>query len=705
MGIKNVKGTDKEIAKPLTMDAVNKFQEFLRTHGFEKKDDEIIPNPEKPQRAFTNVNNKKALSGYFAYYDNYGTPIGFASDYRTGQTHHFKLTGRHSAEVNHEALQRFKEEARLSLEAKHIKVARRAKLIWDVATPCDNHPYLNRKGVASHSLRQHNGKLVIPIVDEKGKLWSLQLIDSNGRKKFLSGGKTGGCFFMIGTNLIKESTKIGFGEGYATCMTIYEEKNMPMVVCFNAGNLLHVSEKIGDALPDKEYIIFADNDENEVGKDKAIQAAQKIDAEVVMPTEVGMDFNDQKQSTGALVEQKVEVPDFMELEKTSKGRIMPTTENYQALMNIHQIQAVYDVIKKRIDIHIPDFNPIADLKDESMLVELENLCIKNFIPHQRVRDAIKIIAKEYNPVAHWIDSKPWDGVERLKDFCDTVTSDNEPLKYVLMHKWLLSCVACAFEKDGVGLEGMLVFQGKQGLGKTLWFKRLAEFNKGWLLEGATLDPKDKDSVKKCVSHWIVELGELESTFKKADINQLKAFITSKSDEMRLPYDRTFTNYQRRTAFFASVNEPEFLADGSGNRRFWCLKVEDINPHHGLDMQQVWAEVKVKLYKEGVKNWYLTKEERDMLQESNEGFRTQGAVEDLILHHVDFEALESEKQGWQLTHMLRALGIRSPRNIDFKDASRVLTDRGVFARKSNGKKLYDVALVDLDDNKKEEDLMF
>ncbi|MGA0233853.1 MAG: VapE domain-containing protein, partial [Saprospiraceae bacterium] len=354
-----------------------------------------------------------------------------------------------------------------------------------------------------------NGKLVIPIVDEKGKLWSLQLIDSNGRKKFLSGGKTGGCFFMIGTKLIKESNKIGFGEGYATCMTIYEEKNIPMVVCFNAGNLLHVSEKIGNALPDKEYIIYADNDENEIGKDKAIQAAQKIDAEVVMPTEVGMDFNDQRQSTGALVEQKVEVPDFMELEKTSKGRIMPTTENYQALMNIHQIQAVYDVIKKRIDIHIPDFNPIADLKDESMLVELENLCIKNFIPHQRVRDAIKIIAKEYNPVAHWIDSKPWDGVDRLKDFCDTVTSDNEPLKYVLMHKWLLSCVACAFEKDGVGLEGMLVFQGKQGLGKTLWFKRLTDFNKGWLLEGATLDPKDKDSVKKCVSHWIVELGELE----------------------------------------------------------------------------------------------------------------------------------------------------------------------------------------------------
>ena len=267
-----------------------------------------------------------------------------------------------------------------------------------------------------------------------------------------------------------------------------------------------------------------------------------------------------------------------------------------------------------------------------------------------------------------------------------------------MKKWLLSCVAAAFEEGGVALEGLLVFQGSQGLGKTLWFKRLADFNRGWLCEGATLDPKDKDSVKKAVSHWIVELGELESTFKKADINQLKAFITSRSDEMRLPYDRSFTNYQRRTAFFASVNEPEFLMDGSGNRRFWCIKVTDINPHHGIDMQQMWAEVKATLYQPGEKNWYLTKEEREMLQESNEGFRTQGAVEDLLLQHVDFDALDTEKIAWQLTALLRALGIRNPRNIDFKDASRVLTDHGIDPRKTNGKKVYDVSLVDLPEEK-------
>ena len=705
MGIKNIQGSTKDFDKPLTSEAIYSFENFLESHGFETKEP-LETNPTKPQRAYTNVNNKRALSGYYAFYDNYGTPVGFASDYRTGQTHNFKLSGRKSTKTNTEALERFREEAKQDQEQKWLKVSEKAKIIWDVALPCDSHPYLLSKGVASHSLREHKGKLIIPIMDETGKLWSLQMIQEDGGKRFLSGGKTGGGFFVIGTKLLKAATKVGIGEGYATCMTIYEQKQIPMIVCFNAGNMISVSKKLSDALPNKEFIIYADNDENNIGQDKAIAAAQITNAEVVMPEEEGMDFNDQMAISGELIEKKVDVPELVEFDKTANGRIMATTDNYHALMKSRDIDCYYDVIKKRIEIDIPNFKPIADLKDEALLVEVENLCIKNFIPHQRVRDAMKIIAKEVNPVAQWIDSKPWDGVSRINEFCNTVSSKDTELKNMLMRKWLLSCVAAAFEEGGVALEGLLVFQGSQGLGKTLWFKRLADFSKGWLCEGATLDPKDKDSVKKAVSHWIVELGELESTFKKADINQLKAFITSRSDEMRLPYDRTFTNYQRRTAFFASVNEPEFLMDGSGNRRFWCIKVTDINPHHGIDMQQMWAEVKETIYIAGEKNWYLTTEEREMLQESNEGFRTQGAVEDLLLQHVDFEALDDSKAAWQLTALLRSLGIRNPRNIDFKDASRVLTDHGIEPRKTNGKKVYDVSLTDLpEENKQWEDSPF
>ena len=276
----------------------------------------------------------------------------------------------------------------------------------------------------------------------------------------------------------------------------------------------------------------------------------------------------------------------------------------------------------------------------------------------------------------------------MQKFLDSLTThDSAQLKEMLMKKWLISCVAAAYEVRGVSTEGILVLQGAQGLGKTLWFKRLCDYEKGWLLEGATLNPSDKDSVKRAVSHWIVELGEIESTFKKSDIDQLKAFVTAKTDELRLPYDRAFTTYQRRTAFYASVNAREFLTDTSGNRRFWVLAVKDIDVNHNVNMQQLWAEVKETLYVQGQMNWYLSPDERELLNESNEMYRTQSSVEDLLLEHVDFDSEFTKPV--QMTKLLRDMGIKAPRLPDFKEAARVLHERGVEKRRTNGKNVYDI----------------
>ena len=308
------------------------------------------------------------------------------------------------------------------------------------------------------------------------------------------------------------------------------------------------------------------------------------------------------------------------------------------------------------------------------------------IPHERLRWNLKLLAREFNPVKEWIDSEPWDGKERLARFFDTIKSPNEELKLLLMSKWMLGCVAAAYEPAGANLEGILVFQGAQAAGKTQWFNSLAP-EKDWLLEGATLNPSDKDSVKQCVSHWICELGELGSTFKRADIDQLKAFLTKRRDELRLPYDRAFSQYQRRTAFFASVNEKEFLIDTSGNRRFWVVPITEVDWRHGLNMQQVWAEVKATLYEVDNCSWFLTTEERELLQNSNEFFRTQSAVEDLLLQYIDFDSVATKPV--QMTSLLKDLGISNPRMADFKDAARVLADRGLEPRRSNGKKIYDL----------------
>jgi putative DNA primase/helicase len=72
-------------------------------------------------------------------------------------------------------------------------------------------------------------------------------------------------------------------------------------------------------------------------------------------------------------------------------------------------------------------------------------------------------------------------------------------------------------------------------------------------------------VMSAVSHWVVELGELDSTFKKSDVSVLKAFITRRQDKLRRPYARRDSVFPRRTVFAGTVNDYQFLHDNTGNR--------------------------------------------------------------------------------------------------------------------------------------------
>ena len=50
----------------------------------------------------------------------------------------------------------------------------------------------------------------------------------------------------------------------------------------------------------------------------------------------------------------------------------------------------------------------------------------------------------------------------------------------------------------------------------------------------------------------------------------------------------------------------------------------------------------------------------------------------------------------MTKLLRDLGISNPRMPDFKDAARVLAERGIVPRRTNGKKVYDLDYNKVDD---------
>ena len=698
----------KNFDKPLTADFQQQFLDFLEESGLEVDPKRGLVTDGSIGRAYINVGDKRKMVGWYQLWLNQSIPFGRLGDYRVSVDQPTAIwkpenqKRRTLTKAEREEIAQLQAEAEVKKAETYTKAAKRAQTLWDVAKPCEKHPYLERKKVLSYGLRQNDeGVLMIPMYDQHLQIVGIQYITDDGTKRFLTGSKKSGSFFILGQEILKTSDVVNYAEGYATAASYYADFSRPVVVAFDAYNLSAVSEVMFEFFNDRRHVFIADNDESKTGEKEAIKACQAIRkqnglAEVLLPESKG-DYNDHKEVSGELLPalRHVELPVDYDFERSANGRVLNSKENIGGVMQVHGIDVRYNVIKKRMEIDIPNTKFIADMKEEAALVEIENRCINMSIPHTRVRDYLKVLAREFNPVVEWIESKPWDGTSRLQAFYDTLESTNPvKLKEMLMRKWLISCVAAAYEPQGVALEGILVLQGAQGLGKTLWFKRLANYDEGWLLEGATLNPSDKDSVKRAVSHWIVELGEIESTFKKSDIDQLKAFVTAKTDELRLPYDRAFTIYQRRTAFYASVNAREFLTDTSGNRRFWVISVSGIDVNHAIDMQQLWREVKDTLYVAGQKNWYLSPDEREMLSDANEEYRTQSSVEDLILEHVSFDSEYTKPV--QMTKLLRDLRIKQPRLPDFKDAARVLHERGVHPRRTNGKKVYDLNYTKIED---------
>lgn len=355
------------------------------------------------------------------------------------------------------------------------------------------------------------------------------------------------------------------------------------------------------------------------------------------------------------------------------GRNAPlaTIQNIQALLDFYGIEVGYNLIKKDIQIRIPNTSLLKDNAKSNSLVHIVSLAAKHKLPRGGVEEFVEYLASNnpFNPAVRWITSEKWDGVSRLQSFYDTLVTriDDKPLKETLMRKWMLSAIAAAFSPNGSAGSGILVLQGAQYMGKTKWFKDLVPSELEIIKDGMMLDPKDKDSVYQCVTNWLVELGEVDATFRKADIAHLKAFLTKDTDVLRLAYSRKTSEFARRTVFFASVNQEDYLNDPTGNRRFWTIECEAIHHSHNLPMQQIWAEF-YELWKKG-ESYFLTQSELLALNERNEDFQVKDPFEQIMLekYHLTGDGLEFKSS----IEILRSFGINVPSARDFSRLASVM----------------------------------
>lgn len=249
---------------------------------------------------------------------------------------------------------------------------------------------------------------------------------------------------------------------------------------------------------------------------------------------------------------------------------------------------------------------------------------------KRFEDQMMIIIAEraYHPVRDWIISVPWDGVDRFPALFESMgvrhayTHRHPKLGLRLLEAWLVTAAKAAMlpstAADGIAAQGVLVLQGDQGRYKTRWLMSLVPKGSGWAKEGVILNPHDKDSRIQATAAWIVELGELDGTFKRSDQAALKGFLTSTKDTYRRPYAKTHDDIARRTVFVASVNEHRFLLDDTGSRRWFTMPVERCDPEHGIDLQQLWAQA-AQLAEVSPERGWLSPDEQAELDMANRFF--------------------------------------------------------------------------------------
>lgn len=213
--------------------------------------------------------------------------------------------------------------------------------------------------------------------------------------------------------------------------------------------------------------------------------------------------------------------------------------------------------------------------------------------------ALEFERKNFHPVQDYLNGLTWDGVPRVDALLiRCFGTDNNIYTREAIRKSLCAAVARAYY-PGAKYDNVLTLVGVEGTKKSTFFKKLG----GRWFSDSFNAITGRESFEQLQGAWIIEMGELAG-LRKAEVEQIKHYITKTEDTFRIAYGRTVETFKRSCVFFATTNDRTFLKSTTGNRRFMPI---DVHPERvTLDVfsdefeeiiPQIWAECKA-LYLSG-----------------------------------------------------------------------------------------------------------
>jgi hypothetical protein len=294
----------------------------------------------------------------------------------------------------------------------------------------------------------------------------------------------------------------------------------------------------------------------------------------------------------------------------------------------------------------------------------------------------------FNPFEDYFFNLPSydEKTDYITELANTITTTKQDLWQLCFKKWLVAMVGCVLD-DKVINHTVIVFSGKQGLGKTTWVEKLVPKPLKEYLFSGTINPNNKDTLVQLSECMLINLDELEN-LNRSEIGSLKEIITKTQIRMRKAYGHNNETMPRRASFAGSVNTAQFLNDSTGSRRFLCFELEGIKYQHNVDINMAFSQA-LFLFKSGFRYWF-DQEEIKNITENNEQYQLHSPEEELLL--TWFEPCEREKANVFLNASQIAAKLAEKAKINITDGTinklgKALKKHNFIRLKKNGIAVY------------------
>ena len=316
----------------------------------------------------------------------------------------------------------------------------------------------------------------------------------------------------------------------------------------------------------------------------------------------------------------------------------------------------------------------------------------------RISDLYIIIESDfypsYHPLREYLQQlPPWDGIDHIDALASRVRviGCSQEMHNRYFKKWLVAMVA-TWMVDDVTNHEILTYIGPQGIYKSTFMRQLLPPElRSYFSARNFAHRMSKDDRLELTEMGLIALEELDH-MKDYELNQLKAITTDPTVNERAAY----AHYRERRAHLASFcgtgNNPRFLTDLTGNRRWLPFMVDSIDSpyEHPFPYEGIYAQA-YALWKSHFPYW-LNEAENAELEQHNHHFEEPNIEEELILTYLRKPYGDEVGEFLTATRIIELVGAYIKTKLSPRHVTMTMKRLGFEQRRTNKARGWNVVIL-------------